>query len=896
MTLGALVLLGLASAAPASAATFVVTNTNSSGPGSLSAAILAANATVDLDTIKFAIPGNGGHTISQSRALPVITTPVVVNADSQPGFAGVPLIELHNGTGGTSTVGLDIRAGSSRVLGLSVTGFSTGIRLRDGDGNTIAGCWVGLDLGGNAGANATGIAITGASASNVVGGTAAKARNVISSNGVGVRIEGAGATGNVVEDDYVGTSADGTESRPNGDGILVVGGAAANTIGGTTAGARNLISGNTEAGVALRGSGTSGNIVEGNDVGTDPSGSAAVGNGVGLLVSTAATGNTIGGTTAGARNVVSGNLEEGVQLSGTGTTSNVVEGNYVGTSADGTAAVANANGVEITAGAKGNLIGGTSAGARNVVSGNLDGVALVGSGTTSNVVEGNYIGTSASGGAAVGNTERGVEIVDAAKGNTIGGTAAGARNVISGNGDVGVDVIGAGTAGNVVAGNYIGPAATGSLRLGVQTGIRIEGGATANAVGGTAAGAANLVSGNARYGVDIVDAGTSENVVAGNLIGTTPAGTNALKNAVAVQIGNGATGNTIGGTAVGSRNVISGNGGGVDITGAGTMTNLVAGNYIGTDVTGEAPLGNGYGVSINIGASRNTVGGTGPAARNVISGQGAGEGVIVVQAGSGNVVSGNYIGLDATGSGVLRNAIGVQVATDSGTTIGGAAQGAGNVVSGNGGDGIQITGATATTVAGNLVGTDASGQRLLGNGGDGILVLTRSSGNTIGGTSAAAANTIAGNGGSAVHVDDVNGLGETNGNSILRNSIFSNYGGGFFRPAIFLENTGNNEQQSPAIGSVTTNATATKIHGILGGFSPATDFRIEFFVSPTCGPTTHGEGKTFLGAKTVTTDGGGSATASLSVAPLARDQDVTATATSLGTHSTSGFSLCAATP
>src|SRR5205085_10764500 len=114
----------------------------------------------------------------------------------------------------------------------------------------------------------------------------------------------------------------------------VVGGASGNTIGGTSAGARNLISGNTSTGIDFRDAGTSGNIVAGNYVGTDATASSALANNIGVNVVDGVSGNTIGGTTAGARNVISGN-SFGVAIGGAGTTVNVGAGNYVGTNAAG---------------------------------------------------------------------------------------------------------------------------------------------------------------------------------------------------------------------------------------------------------------------------------------------------------------------------------------------------------------------------------------------------------------------------------------------------------------------------------------------------------------------------------------------------------------------------------
>src|SRR5207244_3832248 len=128
----------------------------------------------------------------------------------------------------------------------------------------------------------------------------------------------------------------GTSVVPNTFGIQIFGGASGNTIGGTAAGARNVISGNFAGGLNL---GSSANVAEGNYVGTTASGQAALANlGVGLDV--LASGNTIGGTAPGAGNVISGNLGNGIEIenSSSGT---VVAGNLIGTNAGGTNSIPN---------------------------------------------------------------------------------------------------------------------------------------------------------------------------------------------------------------------------------------------------------------------------------------------------------------------------------------------------------------------------------------------------------------------------------------------------------------------------------------------------------------------------------------------------------------------------
>src|SRR5262249_16460408 len=146
----------------------------------------------------------------------------------------------------------------------------------------------------------------------------------------------------------------------------------------------------------------------------------------------------------------------------------------------------------------------------------------------------------------------GVSISGGASNNTVGGTVAAARNIISGN-ENGVNIYGDGTAGNLVRGNYIGLNVAGTMGIANNYGVQISNGATHTRVGGSAAGAGNVISGNASTGVYIQDFGTSGNAVRGNLIGLNAAGTAAVPNHYGVWIF-GSPNNTVGGTVAGARN------------------------------------------------------------------------------------------------------------------------------------------------------------------------------------------------------------------------------------------------------------------------------------------------------------------------------------------------------
>ncbi len=498
-------------------------------------------------------------------------------------------------------------------------------------------------------------------------------------------------------------------------------------------------------------------LVIGSYLGVDAAGNHAAANAYGVLIAAGVTGNTIGGTAAGAGNVISGNTSDGVNITGSGTGDNVVAGNLIGTNAAGTAAIANAIGVEVQGAATGNTIGGVAAtpgtGAGNVISGNSgQGVYITGSGSNANVVSGNVVGLNAAGEAAVPNEDVGIWVESAD--NTIGGTVAGAGNLVAGNLAHGIYLNTSGATGNLVAGDVVGLDETGAFAIGnTLDGIADEGNSSDNTIGGTTAAARNVVSGNDRWGISFVvwNGGPGQDdLVQGNDIGTNPAGTAAIGNGQGGMEIQG-FGITIGGTTAAARNIISGNGGnyGVDIDGSQADDDLVEGDYIGTDVTGAVALGNYYGVNIEFGASDNTIGGLtavpGTGAGDVISGNN-GHGLQIYGGAADNLVAGDIIGLNAAGTAPLHNAYqGIELfSAGEGNTIGGTSAGSGDVIAGNWGGGIELAGTAGALVAGDVIGTNLAGASGLGNGWFGLRLIG-SSQDTIGGTGAAAGDVIAGN-------------------------------------------------------------------------------------------------------------------------------------------------------
>jgi uncharacterized repeat protein (TIGR01451 family) len=452
------------------AATFTVVNTNNAGAGSLRQAILDANATAGANTIAFNLAA-GTTSIAPTNPLPLITNTVTIDGATQPGWSNAPVVEISGAAMLTNAAnGLVISATNCLVRALAINRFrgdayasGDAIQITNGFGNRVLGCYLGLARDG----------VTAA-------GNA----------GAGVRIghpyyySGPITSNNIV-----------------GDGTL---------------GGRNLISGN---GVGVYLANSPANFIQGNFIGTDKTGTLAVGNtNAGVSVNDFyATDNLIGGTNASQRNLISGNgrsqiyyISDGVLLSGC--YSNAVFGNYIGVNLTGTAAIPNGqHGVNVQFGG-GNLIGGRAGGEGNLISGN--GVHGVNLGNFINsksydgtppplpdgtVVQGNRIGTDVTGALPLPNEQDGV-YVNCMAGNLIGGFLPGEGNLIAFNTDNGVEVQGfySGQADfNEVAGNII----TANRNNGVQVNDNVIGTAILS----------NSIYANTNLGIDLGNDGISFN-------------------------------------------------------------------------------------------------------------------------------------------------------------------------------------------------------------------------------------------------------------------------------------------------------------------------------------------------------------------------------------------------
>ena len=355
------------------------------------------------DEIDFNIDPPGPHTILLDSVLPPIADPVIIDGTSQPGWSNAPIIEI-DGSGlaaGTDGLLIGLPAAGSTVQGLAINAFPR-------DGIVVA------------------------------------ADNVI------------------IDASYVGVGLDGTTDRGNGRmGVMVAGGSGTQIGANGASGTGNVISGNGQHGINVQG-GTDidpvvGTVIGANFIGTDASGTAALGNTVsGIVLNANARNSLVGGLIAAARNVISGNTF-GIGIFN-GADSNTIQGNYIGTDVTGTSDLGNSGaGIELLDVA-GTLIGGGS-GATNIISGNgtailgAPGIRIRGSEAVSTLVRGNLIGVSATG-LPLGNSTYGIQITDQATQNPIGSTGPGLANTIAYNGDDGILVENDAT-GNSFRGNSI---------------------------------------------------------------------------------------------------------------------------------------------------------------------------------------------------------------------------------------------------------------------------------------------------------------------------------------------------------------------------------------------------------------------------------------------------------
>ena len=497
----------------ASAATYTVTNTDDAGAGSFRQAITDANGSAGTDAIVF--DGSLSGSIGLASDLPVISEAVTIDGTTAANGQGGADIAL-GGTGRTYCLKFDAGTGNvvkgigcvgptdglivtTNVTGITIGGTGerelnewnaasdNGIEIVGADNVTILNSTIGLATG-NSG---DGIDVSGTASNITIGGTASGSRNIIVKNaGNGINLND--VTTVTIQDNWIGTNTGSDDLVNSLAGITAGSTVSGLTIGGTVANSGNVISGNNNDGIKLANSGSV--TIQGNKIGLNNDGTADLGNSnSGILIETSGS-NTIGGTTSSARNYISGNGGDGIKIAPpVGTANdNVIKFNYIGTNQTGLGAIANDGaGILILSGtATGTIIGGSSEG--NIISGNgQSGINIGSTAATGTIIKGNSIGLGDDE-SGIGNGAHG--IVTVADNTTIGETNVnGSRNFISSNTLGGIYLNGADSA--TVVNNYIGLAENGTTtRTNVENGILIDSTATSNTIGGTATGAANLIS------------------------------------------------------------------------------------------------------------------------------------------------------------------------------------------------------------------------------------------------------------------------------------------------------------------------------------------------------------------------------------------------------------------
>jgi uncharacterized repeat protein (TIGR01451 family) len=377
-----------------------VVNTNDSGIGSLRQALLDAqnNVCVAPCAIGFNIAAPP-YVIQPALDLPQLAAGVSLDATTQPGYSGIPIVEIDSTLNINSLNTLAAGGNSATIRGFSLTNGNNGITLY-GDFNTVEGNYVGLNPAGVAEGNDNGVIVKGNN--NTVGGTAPNARNIISGNfAVGVRLE-TDATGNTVAGNYIGTDPTGSVARPNGSGVELIDTAAQNTIGGASAAHRNVISGNTSYGIRLKGEGVSvgfarkfaslsanavnDTLIANNWIGPNAAGSGALGNGTaGITIEDDVSGTVIG--LPGQPNTISANVY-GIKVPGVNVGGTKISANSIGVATDGITPMGNTqSGILLIA--SGITIGGPAGNGNVIANSGGDGIAILGGAT--NAIQQNSI-------------------------------------------------------------------------------------------------------------------------------------------------------------------------------------------------------------------------------------------------------------------------------------------------------------------------------------------------------------------------------------------------------------------------------------------------------------------------------------------------------------------------
>ena len=747
------------------------------------------------------------YSIAPSAALPDITDAIIIDGTTQPGYTDSPIIELNGSGAGASANGLTIEGGNSTIRGLVINEFDvSGIRIDVLGGNTIAGNYIGTDVSGTlqVGSDVQDRGIYVLTSGNTIGGTTAADRNVISGNRLqGVLIQQSGTTNNQVTGNYIGTTADGSAQLANVGGGQQMGvylwDTPANTIGGTADGAGNVISGNLWYGVYAWGPNASGNMIQGNTIGMDAAGSTAIGNGsstqAGIYIASAS-GNTIGGVAADAGNLIAGNPGSGIIITGTTPTGNSILSNSIHTNGK--------LGVDLDSdGITFNDVDDVDLGANESLNfavitdvtqngADLDVTIAVDLPTTNTSWYRVEFFENPNGSDSTGHGE-GEILLDAATIQVTGAAGYETFNVTL-SGVTPTQILGmsvtvtedtsAGAGTTFGSTSEFGPSYLGAGILEVTTTSDDSDGDTstiATLLGDRGADgeislreameAANSTSGaEIHFRIDTSD--PNYDVGSGTWLiqpgSALPFMNNAMTIDARTQTGYAGTPliDLDGTNAVGASGFVS-DAGNIHIhgfairnfDGAGIelqdgTVNSFMGNYIGTDVTGTVAHANNIGIYVIGGAGNTTIGGSVAGSGNLISGN-TQWGVWLTS--DDNTIAGNLIGTNASGLGSLANLSGIFVDGSFNNTIGGTTVLERNVISGNT-FGVIVSGAGANNnnLYGNYIGVDVNGTTNLGNTTGGVAFGNGADGNRVGGTLAGQGNVISGNGDAGILIDGSN--------------------------------------------------------------------------------------------------------------------------------------------
>jgi gliding motility-associated-like protein len=630
----------------------------------------------------------------------------------------------------TNNIGVQIVDGSQNNLvgGSHSTDANTignsvayGVFVENSDSNFIMGNNIG-NFGVATYPNPTGIYVLNSNATFIgdENGSGVNTGNIISgntNNGIWLDV----ATNTTIRGNIIGLSETGAAIMPNTTGIVVASGSTATMIGGVgNPFHRNIISGNTQSGITLA---APLNTVSFNFIGTTLDGTGPAGvQDYGIIMDLQAINCTVGGDRDTEGNIISGNDVTGIIIYDE---SNMILGNTIGGSVTNNPIGTQVYGIELADPLTfNNQIGDDPSGGNdygNVITNHSAAGIRIHNGATTNLISGNFIGITPSD-AAFFTQAVGIRVeASAGTDNKIGNDVINGGNTISANG---TGILLDGAVHTFIYNNRIGTNVSGSgISSNTTAGIHVFNGAF-NTIGGAGL-EGNVISGNGAYGIHIEGALATDNVVAGNIIGSN-AGLSAVSpNNIGVQLSSGATGNSIGMAGNGLGNVIAGNdAAGVLITTA--DNNTVVNNRIGV------LFPNNHGIVVQAGSVNNIIGGS-ATERNIISGNDSIG--VALNASSGNQVIGNFIGTAASGDLPLPNLMGVFVSGGGPNTIG--SPGFGNVISSNTAGGIYLLNTAFNIIQANLIGTDSTGNNTFVNSdnGTGIAILS-SDDNVIGGNNA----------------------------------------------------------------------------------------------------------------------------------------------------------------